>query len=72
MPGANLLVGVAYEVTASGPALCTSGDDCPRPALVKPVGSVAVTVVDKDNLRIEAFDQYGRGAFVSLVKRLAF
>lgn len=68
----RLLVGLAYEATASGSPSCVTGDDCPRPAVVKPVGSVAVTMIDQDNLRIEAFDQYGRNAFVSSLKRLAF
>ena len=70
--GGTLLVGVAYEPVGSGPPLCVAGDDCPRPAVIKPVGSVAVSVIDRDNLRIEAFDQYGRSAFSSSVKRLAF
>ena len=68
----TLLVGTAYEPSGSGLALCVAGDDCPRPAVIKPVGSIAVTVIDRDNLRIEAFDQYGRSAFSSAVKRLAF
>lgn len=70
MKSGNLLVGVAYDAMASGLMTCVKGDDCPRPAALTPVGSVAITVIDKDNLRIEAFDQYGRGAFGSLVKRL--
>ena len=66
----TLLTGTAYEPGGSGQ--CVAGDDCPRPAVIKPVGSVAVTVVDRDNLRVEAFDQYGRSAFRSSVKRLTF
>ena len=70
--GGALLVGVAYEPVGAGPPVCVAGDDCPQPAVIKPVGSVAVTVIDRDNLRIEAFDQYGRSAFSSSAKRLAF
>ena len=72
MQGGALLVGTAYEPAGAGPALCTVGDDCPRPAVIKPVGSVSVAVIDRDNLRVEALDQYGRSAFVSSLKRLAF
>ncbi len=68
----NLLIGLAYEAAAAVPGSCVKGDDCPRAASVKRMGSVAVTVIDKDNLRVEAFDQYGRNAFVSSLKRLAF
>ena len=67
-----VLVGLAYEATASGLPLCVVGDDCPRPAAVRPVGSVTVSVIDQSNVRVEAFDQYGRSAFVSLLKRLQF
>ena len=67
-----VLVGLAYEATASGVPTCVVGDDCPRPAAVRPVGSVTVSVIDESNVRVEAFDQYGRSAFVSLLKRLQF
>lgn len=68
----TLLVGIAYDGRANNvnPS-CVSGDDCPRPAVeLRTVGSVSVSVIDPNNLRIEAFDQYGRTAFVSLLKRL--
>ena len=67
-----VLVGLAYEATASGVPTCVVGDDCPRPAAVRPVGSVTVSVIDESNVRVEAFDQYGRSAFVSQLKRLQF
>ena len=70
--GGTLLTGVAYEPAGSGLPLCVAGDDCPRPAVIKPVGSVTVSVIDQNNMRVEAFDQYGRSAFVSSLKRLAF
>ena len=68
------LTGIAYEVKASTlPAGCAMVTECPRVATdLKPIGAVAVSVSDNDNLRVEAFDQYGRLAFVSLLKRLAF
>ena len=70
--GGTLLVGIAYEGRANNvQPSCMSGDDCPRPAVeLRTVGSVSVSVIDQNNLRIEAFDQYGRTAFVSLLKRL--
>lgn len=71
--GGSILIGVAFEAKASLQATCVVGNDCPRAATdVKPVGSVSVSVIDQNNLRVEAFDQYGRTAFVSLLKRLAF
>lgn len=70
--GGTLLAGVAYEPAGSGSPLCVTGDDCPRPAAIKQVGSVAISVIDQDNLRVESFDQYGRSAFVSSLKRLSF
>ena len=68
------LTGIAYEAKAGNlPAACTTGNECPRSATdLKPVGTVVVSVVDNDNLRVEAFDQYARPAFSSLLKRLAF
>ena len=66
------LVGIIYQGRANdvNPS-CISGDDCPRPAVeLRVVGSVGVSVIDPNNLRIEAFDQYGRGAFVSSLQRL--
>jgi hypothetical protein len=68
----SLLTGIIYQGRANdvNPS-CTSGDDCPRPAVeLRTVGSVSVSVVDANNLRIEAFDQYGRSAFVSALRRL--
>lgn len=72
MQGGTVLVGIAYEGRTNNvnPA-CLAGDDCPRPAVeLRTVGSVSVTVIDQNNLRVEALDQYGRTAFVSLLKRL--
>lgn len=72
--GGTMLAGLAYEATADNvrPS-CVAGDDCPRPAFeINPVGTVSISVIDQDNLRVEAFDRYGRTAFVSLLKRLAF
>ena len=68
------LTGIAYEAKASNlQALCAMGSECPRVATdLKPIGTVGVSVIDNDNLRIEAFDQYGRTAFISFLKRLAF
>ena len=71
LEGGTSLVGIAYEATASAPGACV-GNYCPRPAALSPVGTVSVSVVDQNNLRVETFDQYGRPAFVSLLKRLAF
>lgn len=69
--GGASLVGIAYEANAALQGSCAKGDDCPRAAsAVAPVGSVAVSVIDQNNLRVETFDQYGRAAFVSLLKRL--
>jgi len=71
--GGSLLAGTVYEVAAAARLSCTAGDDCPRLAAASlPVGSVGVTVLDANNLRIEAIDHYGRSAFVSFVKRLQF
>ncbi|MEP7157335.1 MAG: hypothetical protein ABI905_16255 [Betaproteobacteria bacterium] len=71
--GGSLLVGMAYEVAAPTKPACAAGDDCPRLATsVLPVGSVGVSVLDANNLRVEAIDHYGRPAFVSFVKRLQF
>ena len=70
--GGTLLVGIAYEGRANNvnPS-CVPGDDCPRPAVeLRTVGTVSVSVIDQNNLRIEAFDQYGRSAFVSSLQRL--
>ena len=67
-----MLVGIAYEgrTNNENPA-CFAGDDCPRRAVeLRAVGTVSVTVIDQNNLRVEALDQYGRTAFVSLLKRL--
>ena len=72
MQGGTVLVGIAYEGRTNNvnPA-CLAGDDCPRPAVeLRTVGTVSVTVIDQNNLRVEALDQYGRTAFVSLLKRL--
>ena len=71
---ARTLTGIAYEAKASNlQALCAMGSECPRVATdLKPIGTVGVSVIDNDNLRIEAFDQYGRTAFISFLKRLAF
>ena len=68
------LTGIAYEAKASNlQVACTLGSECPRVATdLKPVGTIGVSVIDNDNLRVEAFDQYGRSAFVSFLKRLAF
>ena len=74
MQGGTLLVGIAYEGRTNNvnPA-CLAGDDCPRRAVeLRAVGAVSVTVIDQNNLRVEALDQYGRTAFVSLLKRLSF
>ncbi len=72
MQNGTLLVGIVYEGRASNVnSSCASGDDCPRPsAELRPVGSVSVTVIDQNNLRVEAFDQYGRSAFASSLRRL--
>ena len=70
--GGTSLVGVVYDGRANNvnPS-CGAGDDCPRPAVeLRTVGSVIVSVVDPNNLRVEAFDQYGRSAFVSSLRRL--
>ena len=72
MQGGTVLVGIAYEGRTNNvnPA-CLAGDDCPRPAVeLRAVGAVSVTVIDQNNLRVEALDQYGRTAFVSSLKRL--
>ena len=72
MQGGTVLVGIAYEGRTNNvnPA-CLAGGDCPRPAVeLRTVGTVSVTVIDQNNLRVEALDQYGRTAFVSLLKRL--
>ena len=71
LPGGTSLIGIAYAATAATQAPCV-GLNCPRPAALSPIGAVSVSVVDQNNLRVEAFDQYGRSAFVSLLKRLAF
>ena len=74
MQGGTVLVGIAYEGRTNNvnPA-CLAGDDCPRHAVeLRAVGAVSVTVIDQNNLRVEALDQYGRTAFVSLLKRLSF
>ena len=71
--GGSLLVGTVYDVNATPHAACTAGDDCPRAAAgSRPAGSVGVTVLDANNLRVETIDHYGRQAFVSFVKRLQF
>jgi hypothetical protein len=71
--GGSSLTGIAYEATAPIQNSCAAGGECPRLAMeVTPIGAVAISVIDKDNLRIEAFDRYGRPSFVSLLKRLAF
>jgi hypothetical protein len=71
--GSAMATGIAYEAAASPTGTCLIGTDCPRvAATLKPVGSVAVSVIDQNNLRVEAFDQYGRTAFVSSLKRLSF
>ncbi len=72
MQDGTSLVGTAFEATASEPGTCPFNYYCPRPATLNPIGTVTVSVVDQNNLRVEAFDQYGRSAFVSLLKRLAF
>lgn len=71
--GGTTATGIAYEAAASPVATCVVGNDCPRAAAnLMPVGSVVASVIDQNNLRVEAFDQYGRTAFVSSLKRLAF
>lgn len=71
--GGRSLTGIAYEATAPVQNSCAAGGECPRLATeVTAIGAVAISVIDKDNLRIEAFDRYGRPSFVSQLKRLAF
>ncbi|MEO8385132.1 MAG: hypothetical protein ABI583_07820 [Betaproteobacteria bacterium] len=71
--GGTTATGIAYEAAALPTATCVVGTDCPRPAAnLLAVGSVIVSVIDQNSLRVEAFDQYGRMAFVSSLKRLAF
>lgn len=68
---ATALVGIAYEARANvNQAFCPSGDDCPRSASLRPTGSVGISIIDVNNLRVVAFDHYGRSVFVSLLKRL--
>ena len=70
--GGTSLVGLVYDGRANNvnPS-CVSGDDCPRPAVeLRAVGSISISVIDSNNLRIEAVDQYGRSAFVSSLRRL--
>ncbi|MEQ1515354.1 MAG: hypothetical protein ABL931_02555 [Usitatibacteraceae bacterium] len=68
-----LLTGIIYQGRANDvKPSCTSGDDCPRPAVeLRTVGSVSVSLIDQNNMRIEAFDQYGRSVFLSSLKRLS-
>ena len=71
--GSVPLVGIAYEGRANGvQPSCVMGDDCARVATLKPVGTVSVSIIDANNLRIEAFDQYGHSVFVSSLKRITF
>lgn len=66
------LVGTVYQVNAPGKATCLAGDDCPRKAgPVAIAGSVALVVIDQNNLQIDAFSPFGQRVFSSRVRRLA-
>ena len=66
------LVGAVYQTNASGQPLCTAGDDCPRKAsAVSVAGSIAILVIDQNNLQIDAFSPFGQPVFSSRVRRLA-
>ena len=73
----NVLVGIVYEAKAasqlSTPPSCAKGDECPRPATeIKAVGTVTASLIDQNNMRVVAYDQYDRQVFVSVLKRIVF
>lgn len=71
--GGRTLVGLAYEVGGDSAFACPAGDDCPRPAAsARPVGSVAMQILESDRAFIEAYDRFGRLAITSQLRRLQF